>query len=102
MPASSRFFVDIWAGICCCHSSPTCVSMAGPIMRGSHNNTSGGAAQSRLTDITIGYCGHGGTIISGSTKVLSNTLNKSKIGDSVVGCNIGTLVSGLTKHEVGG
>ena len=101
MAASSRFYVDIWAGICCCHSSPTCVSMAGPIMRGSPDNTSGNAAQSRLTDITIGYCGHGGTIITGSSKVISNALNKSRIGDNVVVCNIGTIVSGLTNHEVG-
>ena len=102
MAASSRFYVDIWAGICCCHSSPDCVSMAGPIMSGSPNNTSLGAAQSRLTDITIGYCGHGGTIITGSSTVLSNSLNKSRIGDSVVGCNIGSLVSGAVVHEIGG
>ncbi len=102
MPASSRFLVDIWAGICCCHSSPTCVSMAGPIMRGSPNTVSGNAKQSRLTDITIGYCGHPGTIVSGSSTVEANNLPKSKIGDTVVGCNIGSLVSGLTTHEVGG
>lgn len=102
MAASSRFYVDIWAGICCCHSDPTCVGMAGPIMRGSPNNISLGSNQSRLTDITIGYCGHPGTIVSGSSKVVSNNLNKSRIGDTVVGCNIGNLVSGAVIHEVGG
>ena len=102
MPASSRFIVDIWAGICCCHSDPTCIGMAGPIITGSFNNVSGNFDQSRLTDMTIGYCGHPGTIVTGSSKVVSNNLNKSRIGDSVVGCNIGNLVTGLSVHEVGG
>jgi uncharacterized Zn-binding protein involved in type VI secretion len=76
--------------------------MGGPIMRGSPNNKSGNQSQARLTDITIGYCGHGGTIITGSSKSKSNSLGKARIGDTVVGCNIGTVVSGLSKHEVGG
>jgi hypothetical protein len=101
MPASSRFITDIWAGICCCHSDPTCIGMAGPIMRGSPNDISGNSNQSRLTDITIGYCGHPGIIVSGASRSLCNNLPKGRIGDTVVGCNIGTLVSGLTIHEIG-
>jgi len=101
MPASSRFFVDIWAGVCCCHTDPTCIGMAGPIITGSPNNISGSFAQARLTDMTIGYCGHPGTIVTGSSSVLSNSLGKARIGDSVTGCNIGSVVTGLSTHEVG-
>lgn len=101
MPASSRFIVDIWAGICCCHIDPTCIGMAGPIITGSANNKSGNFGQARLTDMTIGYCGHPGTIVTASSRSLSNNLGKARIGDSVTGCNIGSVISGLTTHEVG-
>lgn len=101
MPSSSRFIVDIWAGICCCHSSPTCIPMAGPIITGSPNNKSGNFAQGRLTDMTIGFCGHPGTIVTGAPSCKSNALEKARIGESVVGCNLGTVVTGLSTHEVG-
>lgn len=101
MPASSRFIVDIWAGICCCHSHPTCIPMAGPIITGSPNNKSGNFSQGRLTDMTIGYCGHPGIIITGAPFCKSNNLSKARIGDFVTGCNIGTVVTGLTTHIVG-
>ena len=98
MPASSRFIVDIWAGICCCHKDPTCIGMAGPIITGSPNDKSGNFSQARLTDMTIGYCGHPGTIISGAPYNLCNSLPTARIGESVVGCNIGTVVTGLPTH----
>ncbi|MHA1816200.1 MAG: hypothetical protein ACTSX1_09360 [Candidatus Heimdallarchaeaceae archaeon] len=101
MSASSRFIVDIWAGICCCHISPPCVPMAGPIITGSPNDQSGNFDQGRLTDMTIGYCGHPGTIVTAAPHVLCNSLGKARIGELVVGCNIGSLVTGLATHEVG-
>jgi hypothetical protein len=101
MPSSSRIFVDIWAGICCCHVSPICVPMAGPIITGSPNDVSGNFNQGRLTDMTIGYCGHPGFIVTSSSRSLANTLGKARIGDSVVGCNLGAIVTGLSSHKVG-
>ncbi len=101
MPSSSRAFADIWSGICCCHKSPPCIPMAGPIISGSPNNKSGTLPQSRLSDMTIGYCGHPGTIVTGAPTCLSNSLSKGRIGEIVVGCNLGNLVTGLTTHEIG-
>jgi len=101
MPSSSRIIVDIWAGICCCHPPFPCIPMAGPIITGSPNNTSGNFAQGRLTDMTIGYCGHPGTIVTGAPSCKTNALGKARIGEIVVGCNIGTVVTGLSTHEVG-
>jgi len=101
MPSSSRFITDIWAGICCCHHNPVCVSMAGPIISGSFNDKSGNFAQSRLTDMTIGYCGHPGIIVTGAPSDRCNSLNKARIGELVTGCNIGTIVTGLSTHIIG-
>lgn len=101
MPSSSRFITDIWAGICCCHVDPPCIGMAGPIITGSPNNTSGNFAQARLTDMTIGYCGHPGTIVTGAPCCKTNSLQKARIGEAVVGCNIGSVVTGLSTHIVG-
>lgn len=99
MPASSRL-TDIWSGICCCHSDPTCISMAGPIVTGSPNTNSGGLAQARLSDMTIGYCGHVGAIVTGSLNCNANGLAKARIGDQVSGCNIGKIVTGSPNHNV--
>ncbi len=104
MPGSARSYVDIWTGICCCHEEedPPCIPMAGTIMSGSLNSSSGNEGQGRVTDITIGYCGHGGILVSGSSTCSSNSLGKGRIGSIVTGCNIGTIVSGFSSHEIGG
>lgn len=92
---------DAWIGICCCHSDPTCVSMGGIIISGSPNAKSGGPSQSRLTDVTIGWCGHPGMIISSSIRSKTNSLGKARIGDSITGCNIGIIITGNPTHDVG-
>ena len=101
MPQSSRL-LDQWTGICCCHSSPTCISMGGYIITASPNVISSSQGQGRFVDTTIGYCGHTGIIITSSVTVKANTLGKAKIGDQVVGCNIGTVITGNPTHNVGG
>jgi len=100
MPASSRL-TDIWVGICCCHSNPTCIPMSGPIITSSANHVSLGLGQARLTDMTIGGCGHTGTIVTGAPTCVTNSLPKARIGEMVTGCNIGNVVTGNTTHEVG-
>ena len=101
MPSSSRL-TDQWIGQCCCHSSPTCIPMGGMIITASGNAGSGILKQARLTDITIGWCGHTGIIVSSSMASFTNTLGKARIGSQVVGCNIGMVISGRFDHEVGG
>jgi len=39
----------------------------------------------RTTDIVIGYCGHPGTIVSGSGNININNLGAARTGDLVVG-----------------
>jgi uncharacterized Zn-binding protein involved in type VI secretion len=99
MPASSRL-TDIWSGICCCHSDPPCIGMTGTIITASPNANSGGLGTARLTDITIGGCGHTGTIVSGSYNCNCNSLSKATIGSMVTGCNIGTVITGNPTHNV--
>ena len=99
MPASARL-TDLWSGICCCHTDPTCIGMSGQIITGSPNDYSGGLAQARLTDITIGWCGHTGTIVTSSPNCKANGLGKARIGDQVTGCNIGVIVTGSPNHNV--
>jgi hypothetical protein len=76
--------------------------MGGIIIEASFNAGSGNLGQARLVDLTIGWCGHTGLITSASTKSRTNTLGKARIGSSVTGCNIGTVIGGNAKHEVGG
>jgi hypothetical protein len=100
MPASSRFG-DMWTGICCCHTSPTCIPMVGIIVTGSVDAVSSNQGQGRMTDMTIGYCGHPGVIISSSVSHKTNSLGTARIGDLVTGCNIGVLITGNPSHIVG-
>jgi hypothetical protein len=75
--------------------------MGGTIVTGSHNAVSGGPSQSRLTDTTIGWCGHPGMIITGSATSHTNGLHKARIGEFVFGCNIGIIITGNQTHDVG-
>ena len=99
MPASARL-TDLWTGICCCHKDPTCIQMSGPIITASPNDNSGGLAQARLTDITMGWCGHTGIIVTASPNCKTNGLGKARIGDQVTGCNIGVIITGHPTHNV--
>jgi len=54
-----------------------------------------GFRKARLTDMTIGWCGHIGIIVSGSPDTITNGLLNARIYDFVCSpCNIGVLVSG--------
>lgn len=99
MPASSRL-TDLWMGICCCHSDPTCINMGGYIITASPNHNSGGLPQARLGDMTIGWCGHPGMIVTAAPTDLTNGLGKARVGEAVTGCNIGNIITGNPNHEV--
>ncbi len=100
MPNSSRL-TDLWAGICCCHPPIPCIGMSGPIVTASTDGISSSLGQARLTDMTIGYCGHPGIIVTSSVASKANSLGKARVGDTVTGCNIGTLITGNPTNEVG-
>jgi len=100
MPAASRV-TDLWTGICCCHSSPTCIPMMGFIITGSIDAVSTGLGQARVGDMTIGYCGHPGIIVTGSPSHITNALGSARLGEIVTGCNIGTLITGNPTHTIG-
>lgn len=100
MPSSARL-TDVWSGICCCHPPIPCIGMTGPIITASANKLSGSLGSARLTDTTQGGCGHTGTIVSGSSVVFVNSLQKATIGSAVTGCNIGNVVTGNPNHCIG-
>jgi hypothetical protein len=99
--ASSARLMDMWTGICCCHHDPPCVPMGGYIITSSPNVYSSGRGQGRLIETTIGFCGHSGIVITASMTSFANSLGKARIGDSVVGCNIGTVITGNPTHDIG-
>ena len=100
MAAVSRL-TDLWTGICCCHSHPTCISMTGFIITCSPNHISAGLGVAKIGDITIGTCGHTGIIVTGSAVNITNGIGKAMIGSQVTGCNIGTVVTGAPTHFTG-
>jgi len=100
MPAASRLG-DMWTGICCCHPPYPCIPMSGWIVTGSPNIQSTGAGQGRLSDLTIGACGHPGTVVTGNPTVVGNSLQKATVGSTVTGCNIGNVVTGNPTHTIG-
>ena len=101
MPANARL-TDIWCGVCCCHPPIPCVGMCGPIITSSPNRDVNNLGQARLTDITIGFCGHAGVIVSGSGLADTNNLPDARVGDAVAGCNIGVIVTGSPDHTTEG
>jgi uncharacterized Zn-binding protein involved in type VI secretion len=100
MSSVSRL-TDVWVGICCCHVDPTCIGMSGFIITSSSNAISAGLGVARITDMTVGACGHTGMIVTGSATNTTNGLGKAKVGSVVTGCNIGTVVTGAPTHSTG-
>lgn len=97
MPAISRI-TDLWTGICCCHSDPTCISMGGYIITSSSRHISSALGVARVGDMTVGYCGHTGTIVTGSSRNVTEGQGKALVGSQVSGCNIGTIITGDPRH----
>lgn len=100
MPSGATL-TSMWIGICCCHSSPRCIPMGGYILTGSSNLFTGSLTAGRLTDLTIGWCGHPGFIITGAPTAFGNSLSRARIGSSVNGCNIGTIITGHPTKFIG-
>jgi hypothetical protein len=75
--------------------------MGGYIITGSPNTFSGAKSQGRIVDMTIGFCGHPGRIVTGAPSTFSNSRSEARIGEFVTGCNIGTVITGLDKHQIG-
>jgi len=98
MADTSREF-DQWNGICCCHPPAPCVPMGGWIITGSADTIAQGQKQARLVDMTVGYCGHTGQIVSASSGVDCNSRGKVRVGDQVTGCNIGNVITGLPNYQ---
>jgi hypothetical protein len=101
MPDTSRV-LDLWDGICCCHSKPTCIPMGGWIIEGSGDCGASAFTQARQQDMTIGYCGHPGNIVTSSATCLCNSRGKARVGDQVNGCNIGQIITGAPDFQSGG
>jgi len=99
MPSISRVN-DHWIGICCCHldEDPHCIPMGGFIITSSGGHKSSGPGVARLQDMTIGYCGHCGSIVTSSLKNKSNSRGKAIVGSQVSGCHSGKVITGDTKH----
>jgi hypothetical protein len=72
--------------------------MAGYIITSSSKHISSGFGVARLNDYTIGYCGHVGIIVTSSLKNFTEGRGKALVGSQVSGCNIGSLITGDTKH----
>ena len=75
--------------------------MVGPIITGSADTKSGGSPQARLSDMTIGACGHPGVIVTGSATQKTNGLSSARVGEIVTGCNIGVVATGNPTHIIG-
>jgi uncharacterized Zn-binding protein involved in type VI secretion len=101
MPDAGVTVLGLWTGVCCCHHDPDCISMTGRVLTGSPNVFSSSQAQGRLTDLTIGACGHIGRIITGTPVIFANGIQKAFVGSIITGCNQGRVIQGDTTHDLG-
>jgi len=83
---------DLVTAVCCCHSG--CVGTIGIIVSTQNIVSSNGRLNARKTDIVIFSCGHIGMITSGSEIVISSNISQARIGDVVIGCPVGTIITG--------
>ncbi len=100
MAESSRL-TDEWFGICCCHEDPKCIDMGGWIIESCLGTDSVGLGQARITNMTVGYCGHTGQVVTGASAAMCGSLGMARIGETVTGCNIGQVITGAPNHIIG-
>lgn len=91
---------SVCVGICSCHT-PSPIPMTGRLLTTSSDFLAGASGAGRMTDIIIGYCGHTGTIISGSSKSFINGLPAARVGDRFSGCFTGTIITGKNTLLIG-
>lgn len=93
---------DVGVGICCCHSSPTCIPMSGILVTASPNVNGNSLGGARLTDVMLGACGHVGIMVTGSATVFENSLPAVRLTDYFTGCFFGVVVTGSGNVFTGG
>lgn len=94
-------FTDLFAGICCNHSKPSCRGAMGVIVTGSDNVITEGVGQARLSDIGITFCGHVFVVIGLADITLTNSLPSARLADPVIGAGFHTIVTGATRTFIG-
>lgn len=92
MPGMARLF-DVWVGKCNHPSHDGTKPMSGVIIIGSSDLISGYMGGVRVTDITIGKCGHTGIIVTGSPDCMINYLGAARCTDVVAGYNVGIIAT---------
>ena len=87
-------------GTCTGHKNS--ISTGGMVLGRSPNVFANGLPAARLGDIVISYCGHIGTIVTGSSKIFVNGIPAARLGDSFIGTYSGTIIGGSSNVIVGG
>jgi len=96
MSISNAFITSIGVGFCIhpSHSPNIPLPMVGVVILGSPNKTSSNLAAARVGDLVIGFCGHLGVLVMGSSDVQSTYIQQSLIGSPFVGYFNGVIVHG--------
>ena len=88
---------DIATGICRAHDKP--ISVTGVISSGSNVVFIDDKPGVRVCDIVTFSCGHTGVVASGSSVSTIEGRGVGRVGDSVIGPMIATIVSGSPKSD---
>ena len=100
--SSAAIIGSVGIGICSGHPPLPPIPMTGIIITGSPTVKAGNISCAYNTSIVLGYCGHIGIIVTSSSTVDINSLDKSKVGSVFVGIFSGTIVTGEGGVIVGG
>lgn len=96
----TSFLTSIGVGTCVCHPIP--IPMVGVVVSASPNKSLESKGANRVGDIVLGYCGHVGVMVAGSSTVTTNNLAQCVVSSPFVGCFNGVIVSGAAAHFTGG
>jgi uncharacterized Zn-binding protein involved in type VI secretion len=83
---------DLCSCVCPCHDSP--IGTIGVFVGGAGTVTSNGIPTMRVGDMAICSCGHMTLVAAGSPTVTAEGRGVARVGDPVVGCPSGTIITG--------
>jgi len=83
---------DITVSVCCCHSG--CTGTVGILIPTQNLGITDSKQNIRCLDIAVNLCGHISIIVSCSSLNIVQGRGQARLGDIVIGCPIGTIVTG--------
>lgn len=95
---SASIITSLAMGVCSVDDGPS----MGQIISGSPTVKLTNSSAARNTDYVLSFCGHVGILVTGSSTVILNNLQRTRVGSVFSGTYTGNIIGGVDTVKIGG